>query len=216
MRLTSRAPGGDLKAMHDLVLQAALAGEQPRSVLWAQPSPSLLLIRHDRPIRATDLPPGWVEVASHAPYWVPPEGAAIDWAVIVDAGQSGQTRAQWEKEVADLAAGRLPSKKTARPAPKARQVRSPERMLEVITGRLAPILDVTSAVVASHTHRIGRRPKEGGRIMHSNQVLLRGAGTVTDGPALHQLMAEGIGRHKSFGCGLILTRPVVAARGVVC
>lgn len=198
----------DIKAVHSLVIQAALTGEPIRPILWAQPNPRLLVIRHDRPITARDLPPGLAAEVTHRPYWFPPPGQVVDWAVTVDAGQSGQTRGQWERECAQVAAGTSP-RASAKPAPQPRKIHTPARILELITARLAPVLAVHEATAARHTPRKGVRRRDGGRIMWSNQVLLRGTGTVTDAPALHQVMMEGIGRHRSFGCGLILTRPSV-------
>lgn len=210
VRLAPAAAAGDLKRVHDVILQAALAGELPRPVLWAQPAPRLLVVRHDRPLTRGDFPAGWADALSHRPYWLPPEGGVVDWAVTVDATQSGQSHGQYAREVEDVHAGRHPTRFTVRGSRKARTVRTPERMLELVTDRLAPFLAVTDASASGRRHRVGRRPKEAGRIMHSNQVMLRGTGTVLDAPGLHTLMVEGVGRHRAFGCGLILARPTVA------
>lgn len=205
--LSPQVPAGDLQAVHGLVLQAALAGEPHRPVLWAQPGPRILVIRHDRAVTTTDLPPGLAEHVTHSPYWLPPAGAAVDWAVTVDASVCGQTRNQWAaRNALNLTRG-----KGRRAEPKPSRIRTPEQVLDVVTARLSGAgLDVPAARAASRRHRIGHRPREG-RTLHSNQVTVRGAGTVTDAAALHDLMVRGIGRNKSFGCGLMFARPATVA-----
>jgi hypothetical protein len=211
-RLTDKAPVNDIKRMHDTVIIAALSGENLRPVLWVQPDPYLLIVRHDRALQSADFPVGHVMDIVHRPYWWPPVGAVIDWSVMVDAGQSGQTQAQWLRDVSAVETGILSAKILARGCPQPRRIRTPERMLELITDRFALVMDVRDAAVARHTPRRGHRHREG-RVMWSNQVLLRGAGLVRDETGLHALMREGVGRHRAFGCGLILARP---ARGQSC
>ena len=209
VQITDRDPRSvDVKHLHDLVIQAALAGEQPRPVLWAIPQPRVLIVRHDRPITREDWPRGWAVGITHSPYWWPPTGSLIDGAVVMDAGQSGQSHGQWVRECELVAAGQVPGKTSARTEKRGHTVRPPEAMVEVLTGRLAGILDGLDVTLARAWHLTGRREKEG-RVQHSNHTLLRFRGRVCDEPALRALMAEGVGRNKAFGCGLVIARQAV-------
>ena len=206
VQITDRDPKAtDVKALHDRVIVAALAGEPIRPVLWATPRPRVLIVRHDRPIQREDWTPGWAVSVSHAPYWLPSGGDTIDAAVVMDAGTSGQSHAQWRRQVAECVAKGGQGRAEKKP----HRVRSPETMAEVLAARLAGILGPVTVEVARSWHLVGHRVREG-RVQHSNHTLLRVSGTVLDAPALHALMAEGVGRNKSFGCGLILARPSVA------
>jgi len=208
VQITERDPGAtDVKHLHDVVIQAALAGEQPRPVLWATPQPRLLVIRHDRPITRDDMHPRWATSVIHSPYWWPPAGALIGGAVVMDAGQSGQSHSQWVRECGLVEAGQIPNKHSARTEKRRHTVRAPEVMVEVLAGRLSGLIDELDVTLARSWHLTGRRVKEG-RLQHSNHTLLRFRGRVADAPALHALMEVGVGRNKSFGCGLILARPV--------
>ena len=180
-------------------------GKHPRPVLWATPRPHLLIVRHDRPLTLHDWPVGWATSVSHTPYWWPPNGALIEGAVVVDAGQSGQSHGQWDRQSArwDQSPPSVPGRAQKRP----HRVRRPEAMVEVLAGRLAGVLDDLTVTLAGSWHLTGQRPKDG-RVQHSNHTLLRFQGRVVDEPAMRDLMTVGVGRNRSFGCGLILARPV--------
>lgn len=200
----------DVKRVHDVVLQATHAGEPFGRALWSQPSPRYLVIRHTRAVTARDLPRDWGPQIAHRDYWWPPDGAVVDWAVTVDASQSGQTAAQYARESAERAAGLVPGRTAARPARRPSAIRTPEQMADVVTGRLAPVMTLSDVTAGRLAHRVGRRPA--GNSMHSNQVPVQGRGVIVDAAALHALMDAGIGRGRAFGCGLVLARPAGAPR----
>ena len=52
-----------------------------------------------------------------------------------------------------------------------------------------------------------------GRHSEGPDALMRGVLEVTDGPAFTNLLAGGIGRHRSYGYGMLLLRPVIENTG---
>lgn len=52
------------------------------------------------------------------------------------------------------------------------------------------------------TYRSGGRPTEG------PDAIMRGSLTITDGSAFNDLLARGVGRHRTYGYGMLLLRPV--------
>lgn len=192
----------DIKRAHDAVIQAALPGQPLRTVLWAQPTPRTLLIRHDQPITALDLPPGWAEDVTCAPQWLPGQGQRIEWAVTVDANQRAESHQQAERRRA-ASPGR---------ARRGTRVRAADRMLELVTSQLGGAgLTILGAAAGQVEHRVGRR--RDGRLMHTNPVRLHGEALVEDPAPFTALILSGVGRSRSFGCGLLLARP---ARGAGC
>jgi hypothetical protein len=199
----------DVKCLHGVVLVAALSGEEPRPVLWARPEPRLLIVRHDRPITATDMPEHWVDGITHSPYWLPDTaGQAVSLAFIVERGQTGQSRGGYEKENAwRVANGKQPRGTVSGTGRQRHRIRTVERMLELCTERLTPLLAELTMHHVKAWHQPGERTLETGGLMHANPLMIRASGTVIDITGLRKIMEDGIGRHRSFGCGLILARP---------
>ena len=52
-----------------------------------------------------------------------------------------------------------------------------------------------------------------GRHSEGPDALMRGVLEVTNGPAFANLLAGGIGRHRAYGYGMLLLRPVASTTG---
>ena len=70
-------------------------------------------------------------------------------------------------------------------------------------------LDMDSTSLVSF-HRDRAIRKLGQQYSEGPDALMRGEIEVTDGGEFSRLLASGVGRHKSYGYGMLLLRPVIS------
>jgi len=78
--------------------------------------------------------------------------------------------------------------------------------LDWLAARLAPVADLERD--SSRLHQFRRvRSLRGGRRVEGPEAVIHGTLVVRDPPGFAQLVAHGVGRHRSYGYGMLLLRP---------
>ena len=81
-----------------------------------------------------------------------------------------------------------------------------EVYLDWLAARLAPVADLERG--ASQLHQFRRvRSQRGGRRVEGPEAVVHGNLTVRDPQGFARLLARGVGRHRSYGYGMLLLRP---------
>ncbi|WP_018024111.1 type I-E CRISPR-associated protein Cas6/Cse3/CasE [Corynebacterium ulceribovis] len=148
--------------------------------LWAQPQPDTIVIQHGRPI-------DWLAhddlIKSSFTTEIPQhaDGDEITFALI-----GNPTFQKFER-------GKRGKRK---PLP-------PERWNEWLERRMGEILDLHTIDTTSMSTATGRYHAR--RTTHL-RVMYLGMATVKDAARLHTLKANGVGRGKAYGCGLLITQ----------
>ena len=83
-----------------------------------------------------------------------------------------------------------------------------------LASRLEPSLSIETGSVSMPSFRLvslwrrSHRPERPGRRLVRPDTLLRGRARIVDTDAFRETLARGIGRHRAFGFGMLLVRPV--------
>jgi hypothetical protein len=178
----------DVQRIHALV--AALT-DGSRRPLWALPRPGVLLIQHDAPL--AQAPAGAAASVDYAArLGVLRVGDAVRWSLI-----GNPVRAAHPGTAPD---GTPRGRGRITPLPAAQRAAWARR-------HLADALDIRDLDDAALPRARGRRA---GAAVQIVRHLFTGSARVTDPVALHVLVASGVGRGKTYGCGLLLITEEVA------
>lgn len=170
--------------MHGTVLSMLGMGADRGRYLWAQPRPDRLLVQSPVSVDVRWLPDGYCVHHDVTPTRLDWRiGDRVGWATIANpVTRHSQRRADGTR---------------------IRVVRVPRPDADVwARERLSPILGDLTVHVAERRTTAAYKPD--GRRITISSARLHGTGTVTDPDRLRDLISQGWGCEKSYGCGLLL------------
>ncbi|WP_151530555.1 MULTISPECIES: type I-E CRISPR-associated protein Cas6/Cse3/CasE [Corynebacterium] len=167
----------DAQAVHRTLLHAT-GGARP---LWGCPSPHGLVVRHDAPVDWKTAMAGVADGYTTRVEEIPAPGAEITFGLIGN-----------------------PAKAEKREGTRGKITALPEAEWDTwLLRKLAPALDIPHLTLGhvplANAH--GVKPQ---RRVTLRRVMFRGEAIVNDQIVLAQLLANGVGRGKAYGCGLLL------------
>ena len=178
----------DPYAMHRTL---TFALQQPR-VLWALPSPDVLIVQADTPLRPANVPGivDYVAAVEKRTAFTP--GSQVEVAGIVNPTYCRVPHVDgW---------------KPGDPHPRGkRQALAPTQWPDWALGKLEPAITVDRLSITDHGVTHGRKP---GHRITTTLAAMHATGTVRDPGLLTAILLDGLGPAKSMGAGLILCKEI--------